>query len=178
MTLPDDLRRHIARITNSAQILEIRLPHAITNTARRTADGYPTTTSGTASSTGGTAELTPTENAAHTNLDDLYGYNDGTRDNPTGDDTRQAGYHPGPHTQLADTLDHLKAALTCLDHAHTALTACGIPADITRTTTCRGINNTGCTRIADLSRTDGYCIDCRRHIDSNARRQRRHRAAS
>jgi hypothetical protein len=179
MTTPADIRRHIHRVINSANILEARLPHGIQNTTLRTADGYPTKASGSAvDGSHSTSELTPTESAAEANLGDIYGYTDGERDNITGDDTRTEGYKPGPTTRLADLADELRAALASLDRAHIELTNIGVPPLFTDKYRCRGINGTGCTDWADSTRIDNLCIDCGRASESNKRRVRRHKAAS
>lgn len=165
MTSEADLRRLTARIATAADIFEARLPHATASLNLAAADGYPARASGTAAPTGG-AELTPTEGAAHTNLGDLFGYDDAH------------GYRPGPAIRLDDIADELRAALTSLDRAHSQLTDCGVPPFLTRGYQCHGINGTGCTDWADKNRADHLCIDCGRAADSNSRRLRRRREAS
>jgi hypothetical protein len=163
MTTPADIRWLLARVQNSANVIEARLPHAGLNTSRNQADGYPTTASGNANQGGRSkAELTPTEAAANTNLGDLYGY-----------DT----YKPGPTTRFLDLADELRAALTCLDRAHNQLTAIGVPPLITQQFRCRGVNAEGCTGWIDTNRSDRLCIDCGRSVDTKARRLRRHKTA-
>lgn len=168
MTTPADITRALHRITNSTNIAEARLQPAITNLQLQTADGYPTTTSGRPTTTRTTNELTPTEQAANTNLGHLYGYDN--------------NYRPGPTTHLDDALEELRAALKSLDRFHQTLTNCGIPPAITDRYRCRGINGQGCTDWADYDPTTGLprrpdqlCIDCGRAADSNRRRLRRHR---
>lgn len=164
MTTPADLHRLLHRIANSVNVAEARLHHATEAIRRQQADSYPTRASGNATGTnGGTSELTAVEQAADTNLGDLYGY----------DDT----YRPGPLTRLADIADELHAALHSLDRAHNSITDCGIPPLITHQYRCHGINAQGCIDWADTNRTDHLCIDCGRQIDSNRRRLRRHQAS-
>lgn len=180
MTSPADLRRLIRRINTSIHVAQGRLDGVITNLARHAADGHPTRASGNANHGGRTtAELTATEAAADTNLGDLYGYGDGTRDNTTDDDTHRSGYHPGPSIQLDDIATELRAALLSLDRAHDALTAAGVPPIVTEQYRCHGINSIGCPTHdwADPQRSDRLCINCARTLDSNARRLRKHRAS-
>lgn len=178
MTTPADIRRLLAKLANSTQKAEARLPWAITAVALNTATGHPTTASGNANTGGrGKAELDPTESAAHTNLGDLIGWDTGERTNTTGDDTHQTGYHPGPGERLSDVASELRAALTCLDQAHRYLTDCGVPPFVTHQLRCRGINGQGCEEWADPNRDDHLGIDCGRAVDSNRRRKRRHTRA-
>jgi hypothetical protein len=173
MTTPADIRRLIHRAINSLTVAEHRLQHAETNTQLLTAIGHPTTASGnTNHGPRGTNELTLTEAAAHTNLGDIYGYTDGTRDANPDIDTHTTGYHPGPTTRYNDIADPIRAALKALDHMHTALTDAGVPPFITEQHRCRGINATGCTDWADRNRTDHLCIDCGRRADQATRAQR------
>lgn len=165
MTTPADIHRLLHRITNSANIAEARLEHATESLTLRAADGYPTKASGTPTNgSASTSELTPTEAAAHTNLGDLYGYNDTT-------------YNPGPITSLADLADELRASLTSLDRAQTELTKAGVPPLATDRYRCTGINGGGCSDWQDINRADHLCIDCGRSVDSNRRRLRRHKAS-
>jgi hypothetical protein len=189
MTTPADIRWLLARVQNSANVIEARLPHAETNTIRNQADGYPATASGNANQGGRSkAELTPTEAAAHTNLGDLQVWTscngDPMRDIPCtvathidGDGRHNVQYKPGPATQLADLADHLDAALKSLDRCHDQLTRIGVPPLVTQSYRCRGVNGQGCDGWIDTNRQDHLCIDCGRSVDTNARRLRRHRAS-
>lgn len=175
MTTPADIRRLLHRIANSVNIAEARLEHATTALTLATADGHRNTASGRDSGPRGTSELQPTEAAAHTNLGDLHNtHYDETRDQYTTADN----YRPGPTIRLADIADELKAALTSLDRAHTAITNCGIPPLLNEQYRCRGINGQGCDEWIDPNRSDHLGINCGRAVDSNRRRLRRHKAAS
>jgi hypothetical protein len=167
MTTPSDIRRLIRRVLTSANVADARLDSAVTSLTLRMADSLPNTASGADTGPRGNAELTPVEAAADRNLGDLYGYNGGT-------------YKPGPLTQLDDLADELRAALKSMDRAHDALSTAGVPPFITEQYRCRGINSVGCPTMEykDEQRSDHLCIECGRVTDSNARRLRRHRAAS
>lgn len=159
MTSPTDIRRLLNRITNQADIAAARLDPAITNIRLNTADSLPTTASGNA--TGGpraTSELTPTENAAHTNLGDLYGYDQ--------------QYRPGPTIQLADLEVELQAAYASMQRAQRVISDIGLPPFVTQHLRCPGINGAGCDGWTDTDRETGgprradrLCIDCGRTTD-------------